>query len=367
MRLGLRELRRKPSRFAVAGTMLVLLTVLLLFLGGLLDGLYLGSTGALRAQQAELVTFSNDARQSLVRSRIDADTRAQVEAVSGVEQVHGLGLALVGGEVPGRSEPANLAVLGFEQPVRTMKVTEPPPPGQAIADRSLQGSGVELGQTVLVGPSRIPVEVVGWVDDTNFLLQGGFWVEPGTWRTILAESRPDANLPDDTFQALVVTTTPGADPAAVAAAIDQATGTTDTLTRADAVLALPGIKEQDSTFSSIIYSTFAVALLVVALFFALLTLERIGMYAVFKAIGASSGQIFGGVLAQAAVVGVVSFLIGAALVLVSVQFIPPGAIPIQVETPRVVQTLVGIVLMAVLGSALSLRRVVKVDPASAIG
>lgn len=367
MRLGLRELRRKPSRFAVAGTMLVLLTVLLLFLGGLLDGLYLGSTGALRAQRAELVTFSDDARQSLVRSRIDPATRAEVERVAGVAQVHGLGLALVGGEVPGRSELANLAVLGFEQPVRGMGVTGPPAPGQAIADRSLESVGVRIGQTVLVGPTKIPIEVVGWVEDTNFLLQGGFWVEPGTWRRVLSDSRPDANLPDGTFQALLVTTTPGADVMAVAGAIDRATGTTDTLTRDDAVLALPGIREQNSTFSSIIYATFAVALLVVALFFALLTLERTGMYAVFKAIGASSGQIFGGVVAQAATVGVVSFLIGAVGVLALVRFIPPGAIPLQVEPGRLVQTLVGVVLMAVLGSALSLRRVVKVDPASAIG
>ena len=42
--------------------------------------------------------------------------------------------------------------------------------------------------------------------------------------------------------------------------------------------ALPGIKEQNSTFSAIIYVTLFVAGLVVALFFALLTLERIGLY-----------------------------------------------------------------------------------------
>ena len=50
MRLALRELRRRSRRFAPTTAALTLLVVLLLVLGGLLDGLYLGSTGALRAQ-----------------------------------------------------------------------------------------------------------------------------------------------------------------------------------------------------------------------------------------------------------------------------------------------------------------------------
>ena len=45
-----------------------------------------------------------------------------------------------------------------------------------------------------------------------------------------------------------------------------------------------------------------IAGLVVALFFALLTLERIGLYSVLKAIGASTRQIFAGVVLQAVLV-----------------------------------------------------------------
>ena len=52
MRLALRELRRSKRRFAPTMVALALLVVLLLMLGGLLDGLYLGSTGALRAQKS---------------------------------------------------------------------------------------------------------------------------------------------------------------------------------------------------------------------------------------------------------------------------------------------------------------------------
>lgn len=41
MRLAVRELLRRPGRFTVVGGALTVLVLLLLFLGGLLDGLYL--------------------------------------------------------------------------------------------------------------------------------------------------------------------------------------------------------------------------------------------------------------------------------------------------------------------------------------
>ena len=50
MRLALRELRRRPGRFAAATVVLVLVSVLIVYLGGLIDGTTKGGTGALRAQ-----------------------------------------------------------------------------------------------------------------------------------------------------------------------------------------------------------------------------------------------------------------------------------------------------------------------------
>ena len=45
----------------------------------------------------------------------------------------------------------------------------------------------------------------------------------------------------------------------------------------------------------------------------------------------------------------------------------PAKVPLQLTTSRFVFTFVGILVAAVLGSALSLRRVLRIDPASAIG
>ena len=90
MKLPLREMRRRPNRFVVATVVLSFLATLLMFLGGLLDGLYLGSTGAIRAQQADAVVFSQSALDSFLRSRITADERAQVGERRVGHRYHGL-------------------------------------------------------------------------------------------------------------------------------------------------------------------------------------------------------------------------------------------------------------------------------------
>ncbi|QGG97032.1 FtsX-like permease family protein [Actinomarinicola tropica] len=363
--MALRELVRRPGRFSVAGGALTLIVVLLVLLGGLLDGLFLGSTGLYRQQESDLTVYSTSARSSIIRSRIDADVRATIEEVEGVTSTYGLGVALVGARVPGADEIADTSVVGYEGAISG--APEPPAPGEAHADRRLEAAGVEVGQTLEMGPERIPVEVVGWVEDTSYLLQGGLLVEPGTWREVLGSSRPDATLPDETFQVLFVEVAAGADAREVATAIDEATGdATSTLTVDEAISALPGVDAQSTTFNQIIYVTFFVAGLVVALFFALVTLERTAQYGVLKAVGASSWQIFAGLLVQAVVVTAGAFVLGLAISLGISRLAPPD-IPLQLEPSRAVFVAVGMLLTAVVGGSISLRRVIRIDPASAIG
>lgn len=365
MRIALRELRRRPGRFGIAAAALVLLTVLLLLLGGLLDGLFLGSTGAIRAQRADVIVYAADARDSIVRSRVTAEQRDQVAQVPGVARVGGLGVSLVGARVPDRKDLVDTAVFGYEIP--PTGVPAPPPPGQAYADRRLASSGVSKGTVLELGPGRVPVRVIGLVDDTSYLLQGGVWVAPETWRSVQATARPDQALAPGAFQVLVVETAPKTDPAAVADRIDEATGgATSSLTKAEAVLSLPGTKQQRSVFTALIGVTLFVAGLVTALFFALLTIERATLYATLKAVGARNTSLVTGLVLQAVLVAAVSFLVGAALSWLLAAGIPP-AVPVQIERSRAVTSGLLLVATAALGGALSLRRLVRIDPASVIG
>ena len=360
MKLPLLELRRQPSRFVVATVVLSFLATLLLFLGGLLDGLYLGSTGAIRAQRADVIVFSASARDSFLRSRITPEVRSAVVAAPGVKAVGGIGFVLLGALVPGETDLADVAVAGYEIPPKG--VPTPPADREGVADSRLKDAGASKGDIILVGPAQTPITIIGFADDSSYLLQSTVWVNLTTWREVQNANRPDAAVAPDVVQALVASGT-----GVLPASIDTATaGATKTLTLDESVLALPGVKQQRDTFNQIIYSTLVVVFAVVGLFFSLLTLERLGLYGVLKAIGASTRRLFIGVVQQAVIVAVTAFVMGSLLAMAAAAVLP-ARVPLQLTPARFLSTFVGLLVAAILGSAISLRKVTKVDPASAIG
>jgi putative ABC transport system permease protein len=366
MRIALRELRRRPGRFAVAAMILTLIAILVMFLGGLLDGLTGSSTGAYRAQNAELIVFSSTSRDSIVRSRIEPTTARQVEGVEGVARSGGLGSAQLGARLSdsGPKDLFPVVLFGYEMPPRDLGA--PPPAGKVIADDSLEAEGVGVGSILVIGPARTEVEVIGFTTDSRYAGQGTLWGSLETWRSVLARNLPGARVGPGVVQALAVRTDGPAE--AVAERIDMATGgTTSSLTIDQAIDALPGVSQQQAVFNQIIGITVLVAILVVALFFALITVERTPLYGVLKALGASSSTLFAGVLLQAVIVTLIACLIGGLAAFLLAALIPPGSIPFVASTGRVLGSTAFLLLAAFIGCAFSFRRVLKVDPAAAIG
>jgi putative ABC transport system permease protein len=237
VKLALTELRRRPGRFSTAALILTLIAILLMFLGGLLDGLIAASTGAIRAQDADAIVYSDTAQASFVRSRIEPQTRAAVEGVDGVTEVGGIGNVQLGARIPGKGprDLAGVALFGYE--LAPTGVPDAPPSGQAWADDVLEADGVEVGMVIELGPARSPIEIVGFVDDTTFNGQASLWASPDTWREVLGANRPDAQLGPDVWQGLIVR----GDGDDLPAAIDAATeGATESFTVDGAINAIPG-------------------------------------------------------------------------------------------------------------------------------
>jgi putative ABC transport system permease protein len=366
MRIALRELRRRPGRFTVAAVILTLIAILVMFLGGLLDGLTGSSTGALRAQKGELIVFSSTSRDSIVRSRIEPSTARQVEGVEGVKRAGGLGSVQLGARLSDSGPRDLFPVVLFGYEIPPSDIGPPPPAGKVIADESLEADGVGVGSTLLIGPARSRVEVIGFATDSRYAGQGTLWGSLDTWRTVLAKNQPGARVGPDVVQALIVQTIGPV--GGVATRIDRATGeVTSSLTIDQAIDALPGVSQQQAVFNQIIGITVLVAILVVALFFALITVERTPLYGVLKALGASSSSLFAGVLVQAFVVTLVACIIGGLAAFLLAALIPPGSIPFVASLGRVLGSAAFLLLAAFIGCAFSFRRVLKVDPATAIG
>lgn len=246
MRLAAREMIRRPGRFIAATVFLTFVSVLVVYLGGIIDGTVKGGTGALRAQSAQVLVFADRAQAAIPNSRIDAGTRARVEAVPGVTAVRGLGVTQLGARLPGARprELVDVAVFGYE--LDAARLPPPPRAGTAFADTSLRDAGVADGMSLLVGPGRTKVTVIGFVSDTAFDGQGSLWTSLATSRTIQNENRPAKAVGRTSQQVLAVDSTlPTKD---LVAAIGAAVPGTETMTPDKAVKG-PTITERPASWT----------------------------------------------------------------------------------------------------------------------
>lgn len=364
MNLGFAELRRTKARFAAIAGAVGFIVFLALILSALGDGLYLGQTGIYRASDTDLLVFNEESELLLERSVLDPSVADEVAAIEGVSEVGLLASTrLVGTD--GEGTDLQLTLVGAEGAAIPSDITEGRWPAdgtlEVVADEQLTRQGVEVGSVVTIneGPQ---LTVVGIARDAGY----GFatlWSGIDTWDEVRVSVRPELASLNGSVQAITVRTDD--DITAVAerlAVIDGITvGTVE-----EAIAVIPGAEQQRTTLGAIVNTTFLVAAIVIALFFALVTLEKRNQFAVLKAIGMSSRKLLEGVFLQAVVASVVGYIGGLVLTRI-VALVIPAEIPALFLTSTAISVFVTTVVTGALGALLSFRRIIKIDPATALG
>jgi putative ABC transport system permease protein len=366
MNLAIAEFRRAKGRFASITGALSLIVFLVLVLGSLGDGLFFGGTGAVRSSTAQAYAFSSDAEGSLIRSRLPLSDESELEAEGAVVQATAIGaLITTTPSVPGG---ADLVVMGYvleDDPagvpseVVAGRLPSPDQPDGVAVDRALADAGLGLGTTLEVG--GVTQTVVGVVADAQYQGLPTAWLALDTYGDMRTAVRPELAgqpLQASTFGLILadgVTAEQVTAPPGIVIASNEQT-----------YLSIPGVKEQKASLNAIIYASLAVGGLVVALFFALVVLEKRELFAALKALGASTSKLGSGVVLQALGATVAAVIIGAVAARL-VGFLLPDDIPFLFRPETLVVSALLTITAGVVGAVLSLRRISKIDPATALG
>lgn len=371
MRLAVLELARERRRFVAVTITLVLINILLLFLVSQLTGLLRGQSGALENQESDILVYEKGVEQSLFRSVLPASDAPRLEAVPGVAAAGPLGVLFGAGSENG-GDLFDLAIFGFGpgRPGAPLELSEGrlPERGETNAgaiDASAKSDGIELGDTVTFGDSGLPIEVVGFVEGTQFQLQPVLWVDISTWRAVRDAAQPELATQTPDVNVFAVETEASADPDSVTTRIDSSIPDVEALTTPEAVDALPGYSEQRQTFFMIIAVTYIAAALVVTLFFVLVTLEKTYQLGVLKALGARTVSLVGSTAAQGAILSIVAFAVGAGLVALAGVFLA-GSVPFEISLVPWLVVFVLTVVVGAIGGLVSTRRIARIDPAVAV-
>lgn len=354
-----RDLKFAKGRFALMGTVIVLITLLVGLLSGLTAGLGQQNVSAITDLRADKIVFqapTGDQDISFADSTVTRTQWQRWRAAPGVTSAQPLGITATKAGAGDRS--TGVSVFGVT-PGSALA-----PDSDAIDDHTAVLSttaaddlGVSAGDTLTLAGQKITV--AGVSGDAHFSHTPVIWTSLETWR----RTTPPTDRTDPPIATvLALSTTSGADVGAVDSAAN-----TRTVAVKDSLSAIGSYTSENGSLQLMRGFLFAISALVIGAFFTVWTIQRSGDIAVLKALGSSTASLLKDALGQALVLLIGGTLLGTAAAaglgaLVSRSAVPFLLTPATVLTPAAVMIALG-----ALGAALSVHRITSVDPLTALG
>ena len=372
MFLALRELIFARSRFTLMGSVVALISVLMVLLAGLSSGLVNDGVSGLQRMPVQAVAFAPETRtdSAFTRSVVGSDQVEQWVARPDVSVATPMGLSIINARTSAGT-PVDLTLIGADpQGPLVPEVAEGRAPASdgEILISATAADDVELGDTVTVDRLGIPLEVVGIAADQHTFghVDMAFTTLP-TWQDVHAGTRlgeqPRAGAREE-YSVVAIAGVDGALPDLAAG--DAAAGTSGR-TMEEAFDSSPGYQAETMTMSMITWFLYAISALVVGAFFAILTVQRSREIAVLRAMGASTARLLIDAVGQALILLVVAIGAGVAIGVGVGSLLLGTGMPFALEAGPIALGAVLLLVLGLVGATLATVRISSVDPHSALG
>lgn len=358
MFLALREFKHAKMRYALIALVIAMVASLVFILSGLANGLASGNSEAIDAINADRFAVQTGSEYALDRSRIEPDTVSAIADADGVDDAQPLTTLVGSVHKVDSDERIGVSVIAvplesFLEPnvVSGDRLSEQPE--GIVIDHSLVNEGVNVGDTLVFEPSKTELKVVGITEGHQYRLAPTLFVNIAQIESI---------QPDLEGAVAAVAIQGNAD--AIDALPDSVEGI-DIGSGSDVVQNLPGYTEQNLTLTLIQVFLVVIAALIIAAFFFILTLQKMPELGVMKALGATTGVLAQALVIQAVILSAIGILVGI-VVGDTLWYAADGVVPYKVQWQQMLTYSAVLLLVAIVGTLLSLVRIARVDPLDAI-
>lgn len=350
-----RDLRHAKGRFALMGSTVALITVLVGMLSGLTAGLARGNVSAITGLHADHLAFQSPAagqKVSFTDSDLEPPAWRAWAAAPGVVAAEPIGVTITRAHDGDRTT----AVSAFGVEPGSPQPPAPVRDGAAVLSRTAADDlGVGVGSGITIAGMSLTVGAVA--GDASFSHTPVVWTTLTDWQHIAPAAAGGGE--HATFVAL--TTGDGSD----LAAADLRAGT-HTMSKSGSLTAIGSYAAENGSLQLMRGFLFAISALVVGAFFTVWTIQRAGDVAFLKALGASTRYLLRDALGQAIALLVLGTAAGSAIA-AAAGATAAGTVPFVLSPATVVLPAMVMIVLGVLGAALSIRRITSVDPLTALG
>ena len=377
--LALREFWRNRGRFFLVSLVIALITLLVLFIAALGEGLGNGNREYLSKLDADLIVYQDKADLLINASRINRDRVAAVRRVEGVAKAGSIAVANATITQLESGKELKVALLGVD----------PGEPGEPLVVEGSQLSRANVNEVIIdrntflrtrlkAGDDLIirvtqgtkdqlySLKVVGVSDGQQYSLQPSIFTPYFNWDQVRPKSEAEVNRTETVVNVIAVKLTDPTKLETMKARLESEVGNIQAVPIPQAIEAVPGYTAQQSTINTQGVFTLLIGLLVIGGFFQIQILQKVPQIGVLKAIGTPNPLVSAAVVTQIILVTTIGVFIGAAGTLLLSLFFPP-TIPIVFNGRASLLAIVALLLIGPIGGLVSVRYAARIEPLKALG
>lgn len=370
MFLAIKEIMYAKWRFVMISMILVLISWLVFILSGLGNGLSSLSAATFQKMDVDYVAFEDGARHSMTRSVISENLVEDLKRHEQIEDaaVMGSHVAVILKEgLEDDNEKIDVSILGIEpgsflEP-SVIEGDRLVNDGnyKAIVNDSLKEQGISIGDTLEIEGSTDELEVIGFVKGESFNHLPSIFIAIDDWRSIHFAAPGSEKGTKNPVNAIMLQGE-SIEPDKLESEFEGI----EIATKRDAINGIPGYTAENGTIMMMLGFLFVISAFVIGVFFYVLTLQKVNQFGVMKAIGASNLFLAKAVVSQITLLATISIGVGIILTYIIAAILPEG-MPFALDPMLVVIYALVLLVISVLSSLISVRRITKIDPLHAIG
>lgn len=371
-----KEIWRNRGRFLLFSLVIALITLLVLFIAALGEGLGNGNREYIANINGELVIFRENSDFNITASRLDQTTARAVRRAAGVADAGAISTSTTAIVLP--EDVLKVSLLGVEQGRPGFPtITE----GQsfsgglareAIVDSNvLSRSDINIGDEITVRSTQgtedefYDLKVVGTTDGQSYFFQPSIFVSPQTWERIRPKSAAEFSNVNPNINIVAVKLEDPAQLESVKADLAETVSNIEVADIPTTINNIPGYSAQQGTVQTQGGFTLLIGILVIGGFFQIQILQKVPQIGVLKAIGASNGVVGWAAVIQILIVTAMGVFIGGALTFIFSLFFPPN-IPLVFNGQASALALLALLLIGPAGGMISVIYAVRIEPLKAL-
>jgi putative ABC transport system permease protein len=374
--LAIKEVVRNKGRFFLVALVIALITVLVLFIAALGEGLSNANRKYVANLDAQLIVFLDKSDYNISSSRLETNTVKSVRRVDGVADAGPIYTST--SEIVSLPKPLKISILGAEAERPGMpallegRYFRSGEAREAVMDAGVaQRANLKVGDEIRIRSTQgtkdqfFTLTIVGLVDKQDYFFQPTFFLPASTWELVRPQSESD--LKDDTPYPNIVAVKLS-DPTQVNVMSARLLAQVPNIQVADiqkTIDNIPGYTAQQGTVQTQAVFTLLIGILVIGGFFQIQILQKVPQIGVLKAIGSSNLVVGLSAVIQIIIVTAIGVGIGAGLNYLFSLSLPP-AIPLAFNGTRSLIAIVLLLFIGPLGGMVSIIYAIRIEPLKAL-